>query len=142
MKTENAQAWIETLSTSPALAKVCRKHGIRLMVLFGSYARGFARPESDYDIAVEFNDGRNMDWLKLTEDLVPHFPSNRIDIVELGKAPPLLAWCAATKGRALYDLDGRNWNRFRKRAVKEFEDVRHFDRYRLRRIDSVIKRLT
>ena len=127
--------------SSQALADVCDKHTIPLMVPFGSHARGFARDESDYDIAVEFVNGRNMHWESLFEDLLPYFPTDRIDLVELGKAPPLLAWCVATTGSALLDRSSRDWIEFRKRAVKQFEDVRHFDRWRLRRIDRILRSL-
>lgn len=37
-----------------ALAELCRKHHVRELALFGSMARGEARPESDIDLLVEF----------------------------------------------------------------------------------------
>jgi len=36
------------------LVEVCRKHGIRKIMLFGSFVRGDAGPESDIDLIVEF----------------------------------------------------------------------------------------
>ena len=40
-----------------ALAAVCRRYHIRSLALFGSHARGEARPDSDVDVVVEFEPG-------------------------------------------------------------------------------------
>jgi predicted nucleotidyltransferase len=42
----------------PRLADYCLAHGIRRLSLFGSQAKGTARPESDIDLLVEFDPGR------------------------------------------------------------------------------------
>lgn len=39
------------------LPDYCRQHHIRRLSLFGSQARGDARPESDIDLLVEFDEG-------------------------------------------------------------------------------------
>ena len=41
-----------------ALAAVCRRHHIRRLSLFGSTLKGTARPDSDVDLLVEFEPGR------------------------------------------------------------------------------------
>jgi predicted nucleotidyltransferase len=41
-----------------ALAEVCRRHHIRKLSLFGSVLAGKDRPESDLDLLVEFEPGR------------------------------------------------------------------------------------
>lgn len=40
-----------------ALAKLCRKHHVRRLDLFGSRAKETARDESDVDLLVEFEPG-------------------------------------------------------------------------------------
>jgi len=35
-----------------ALAEVCHRHGVSLVVLFGSHAQGTARPDSDMDLGI------------------------------------------------------------------------------------------
>ena len=42
----------------PTLARICRRHGIRRLSLFGSQLKGSARPDSDVDLLVEFEPGR------------------------------------------------------------------------------------
>lgn len=41
-----------------ALADFCGRHGIRKLSLFGSVLKGTARPDSDIDLLVEFEEGR------------------------------------------------------------------------------------
>ena len=40
-----------------ALARLCRRHGIRRLSLFGSVLKGADRPDSDIDLLVEFEPG-------------------------------------------------------------------------------------
>ncbi len=40
-----------------SLAKFCQRHHIQRLSLFGSQARGSARPDSDVDLLVEFEPG-------------------------------------------------------------------------------------
>lgn len=40
-----------------ALAEICRRHRIHRLSLFGSVLKGTARPDSDIDLLVEFEQG-------------------------------------------------------------------------------------
>ena len=45
----------DRLPLDPAtLAELCRRHRIRKLSLFGSQLKGTARPDSDFDLLVEF----------------------------------------------------------------------------------------
>ncbi len=70
-----------------ALAKICRKYGIKKMSLFGSAARGEMRPESDVDLLVEF--GRTskstlFDYPRMQEELSLLFGNRPIQIADPG----------------------------------------------------------
>jgi len=70
---------------------VIRGFGVRRIGLFGSYARGEQRPDSDVDILVEFEDGMktfdNYMGLKIfLEDLL----GCRVDLVVLDSVKPRL----------------------------------------------------
>jgi uncharacterized protein len=43
-----------SLCDKEALARLCRRHRIRRLSLFGSVLKGTARPDSDVDLLVEF----------------------------------------------------------------------------------------
>ena len=85
------------------LARLCRRHHIRRLSLFGSTLRGEGRPESDVDLLVEFEPGkapgllglagieaelsallgeRRVD-LRTTQDLSRHFRSEVIRTAEV-----------------------------------------------------------
>ncbi len=42
------------------LIKILKKHGAKRIRIFGSYARGEARPDSDLDVIVEFYERKSL----------------------------------------------------------------------------------
>lgn len=52
---------------SEALRALCRTHHISRLALFGSTLKGTARPDSDVDLLVEFEVGREPGLLRLAE---------------------------------------------------------------------------
>lgn len=49
------------------LADFCGRHGVRRLSLFGSTLTGDGRPDSDVDLLVEFDAGREPGLLRLAE---------------------------------------------------------------------------
>lgn len=66
-----------------ALAAVCRRHHIRWLAVFGSHARGDARPDSDVDVVVDFEPRMTpgLGIVGVTEALRPVFGGRRVDLV-------------------------------------------------------------
>ncbi len=57
-------------SNTRKLAGIARKHGAVRASLFGSFARGDARPDSDLDVLVELETGRSLlDLVRLEREL-------------------------------------------------------------------------
>lgn len=54
-------------SIAEKLRIYCRTHGIKVMYLFGSYAREEATPFSDIDLLIEFEKGLQISYLDLLE---------------------------------------------------------------------------
>ena len=50
-----------------ALERLCRRHGIRKLSLFGSRLKGNARPDSDVDLLVEFTPDATPTLLDMAE---------------------------------------------------------------------------
>lgn len=123
-----------------ALTRLAHRHRIRLIVLFGSRARGTAHPTSDYDLAVLLDDptrgGRashprgtlstedSRRLLALHIDLQHLLRTSRIDLVPLDCASPLLAHRIARDGIPLNEREAGSFARFCARAVQRHEDAR------------------
>jgi len=75
-----------------ALADVCRRHHIRWLAVFGSHARGDARPDSDVDVVVDFAPGMTPGFgiVRIADALSPVLGDRRVDLVtRRGLAPRL-----------------------------------------------------
>ncbi len=97
----------------PVIRDVCARHpGLRLVVLFGSRARGDATVASDWDIAYLASDRVDRD--DLLTDLVRTLDIERIDLVDLDRAGGLVRFCVARDGIVVFesepDVFARFWN--------------------------------
>lgn len=66
-----------------ALGAACRRHHIRWLAVFGSRVTGDARPDSDVDVVVEFEEGMTpgLGIVAVAEALGPVFGGVRVDLV-------------------------------------------------------------
>jgi hypothetical protein len=63
------------------ILRIAAQHGARNVRLFGSAARGEARPDSDIDVLVEFEPGRTLlDRIGLMQDL-EDLLGRKVDVV-------------------------------------------------------------
>ena len=66
-----------------SVARFCREHHIRKLSLFGSVLRDDFRPDSDVDLLVEFEPGREPGLIRLSGmelELSPHFGGRKVDM--------------------------------------------------------------
>lgn len=87
--------------TRAQLADVVRRHGIRLLVAFGSGVSGRTHPASDLDLAVLLDEPEASDWLRLIADLQAVFPEREVDLLWLHRADPLIGWHALRQPQLL-----------------------------------------
>jgi len=116
------------------LQEIAKKYKLVLIVLFGSYARGHANPESDVDIAVQTK-LREHDWqweFDLIKDLVFALDCGNLDIVFINSANPLLMFEIATDGIPLYEADEGKFQDFQIYAAK-----RHNDAFKIYRLEQL-----
>ena len=103
-------ATTEGLDTGPQtqekLTEVARRHGIRLLVAFGSQVAGTTHAASDLDLAVLLEAPERDDPLRLLADLQAVFPQWEVDLVWLHRADPLIAWHALRQPRLLFGTAG------------------------------------
>lgn len=66
-----------------ALARLCQRHGIRRLSLFGSVLKGQDRPDSDIDLLVEFAPGARpslFDMADIEQELSVLLAGRRVDV--------------------------------------------------------------
>lgn len=120
---------------SEELRQLAARYGLRLVVLFGSRARGERRPDSDFDIAVQMEEPFSRRSSPLTEteaqalrglhaDLQHLLRTGRVDLVLLDRASPLLAHRVARDGIPLFEAAPGVFARFCVRAAQRYDDLR------------------
>ena len=104
------------------LAPLFRKEAPQLVLLFGSMAKGSIHGKSDIDIAFLFD--QPVDLLALTNEVVKLLHSDRVDVVDLQRASPLLRFSAAKKGAVLFERSDGLFNEFLSLAFRMYVDTK------------------
>lgn len=105
------------------IATIAKKHGLALVVLFGSRARGDAREKSDFDIAyssiapLPFNEENTM-----AVEFHSVLKTSDVDIVNLSTASPLLLKKIADEGIPLYEAKESLFNSLYLYAMRIYRD--------------------
>ena len=118
-----------------AIARACAPlDEMQAALLFGSRARGTARPDSDVDVAVLLGPARltrGLGLRHLMSALSEEIAADRLDLVILNGAPPALAFQVLKYGLVAFERDARFLHRFRVRtygAHADYEPVERFFR--------------
>ena len=90
--------------------------GLDLLILFGSRARGDARPEADWDFGYLADEAADMPGLLAS--LVEVLKHDRVDLVDLGRASGLLRFRAACDGLLVYEAMSDLFDRYRLQAAQ------------------------
>lgn len=75
-------------AAAPILKEVAAEHGYSGLAVFGSAARGQARPDSDIDLLVEAPDGTSTFGFIRFKQLLEQILGREIDLVERGGLKP------------------------------------------------------
>lgn len=112
------------------LNKTAGKKGIRFIVLFGSQFSGGMRKDSDFDVAVLTEAGKNIskhfDYYNdilffLSEAL--GIPDYKLDLTDLNNANPLLRYEVVFGGEPLYG-DRNDYDEYKAFAFKDYIDAK------------------
>lgn len=93
---------LRSAATSGDLDRVCVRHGVRVLTVFGSAARGGPGPR-DLDVAVLTEPGRTLDVVGLVNDLVELSGADGLDLAHLNQAGPVLRERALVGVVALFE---------------------------------------
>src|SRR3989304_1431662 len=105
---------------------------LRLLVLFGSVARGRVRSKSDVDVGVLCDGPADLDICYVA--LAPRLATHRLDLVDLRRAGPLLAFEVARTGRLLFERRPGAFREFQSLASRRYCDTEKRRRARPRAI--------
>jgi predicted nucleotidyltransferase len=114
------------------LTALCVRHGVTLLVAFGSTVHGKADPR-DLDLAVLAED---LDLIGLIGDLMELGELNEIDLLDLRRAGPLAKERALAHGELLYESWTGLFAQRRDGAVAQFMDT---ERMRRRQLKSLAR---
>ena len=121
------------------LREVARRYDLDLIVLFGSYARGRERPDSDVDLAVHTtrrdygkrDREAEVTWeMELFDDLAGAVPAPEgIDMVVLNRADSTLLFQVANYGLTLHESGPDQFHLFRSLASRRYYDDAKYRRW-------------
>ena len=94
---------------------------LELLVLFGSEATGRTRSGSDVDVGVRCDVPADLDALFLA--LAPRLETDRLDLVDLRRAGPLLAFQVARSGVVLFERSPGIFREFQSLASRRYADT-------------------
>lgn len=103
-----------------------KKRNIAAVYLFGSHAKGKAHPKSDIDIAVLYKStpaDSFRDSLKISCDLMKEMSCDRVDVVVLNTANPVLKNQIYKHGQKILCNDPVTAVRFKAKSILEYLDI-------------------
>lgn len=109
------------------LDAIARRHGIRLIVQFGSTVTGRTRPDSDIDLAVQLDAGPFLlaRIADIERDLQSVSRDRNVDLALINRADPLLLKQIAEHGRLLFGTS-RAFAELKMYAFRRYQDHRRF----------------
>src|SRR5512136_732965 len=113
--------------TPGSLSDVCQRHGVVLLLQFGSTVSGPVRPDSDLDLAVQLSDPELSfeRFGELHHDLQQLFQNREIDLSIINHADPLFLKKIVERCQLLYG-SVRRLQELRIYAFKRYQDHRRY----------------
>jgi predicted nucleotidyltransferase len=88
------------------LAELCRQHGVAVLKIFGSAARGDDSPDSDIDLLIEFRGRKGfLELVGLEIELTEMF-GRKVDLVTEASLSPYIRDRILSSASVIYEGDG------------------------------------
>ncbi len=85
------------------IQEICRRYGVRSLRIFGSVARGKARPDSDVDLLVRFRKPISLLQLIRLERELSEVLGVRVDLVTVRSLSPYIRSDVLASSKVLYE---------------------------------------
>jgi predicted nucleotidyltransferase len=122
MRVAEAVTRLERAADDGTLARLCLRHGVRVLTLFGS-ARTDLASARDLDIAVSLADSAASDVPELVLDLVELTGTEQVDVMVLDRATPTARFAGLVEAAPLYEAEPGQWARAQMAAALEFYET-------------------
>ena len=135
-------------SLTAASTHIAEQHPtLKLLILFGSRARGEQNPTSDWDVAF-LSDASPEDaatWfpgadLLQTLSKQGHIPSDRLDLIDLSTCSDILTHFVAQEGQLIYERDPGEFERFQQRSLKAPAELQQFRQTQRKKVLQALAR--
>jgi len=119
------------------LAPLLKEEALQIVLLFGSQSSGQVHPESDIDLGFLYDEP--VDLLELTNKVTRLLHTDRVDVVDLRRANPLLCFSAARQGKLLYERCSGLFTSFYSLSFRRYVDTKKLRDARQRAIDTFLE---
>jgi predicted nucleotidyltransferase len=124
------------------LKKIAQQYSLELILLFGSRVSEKTHKESDYDIA--YLSKKNLDLMeeaKLICDFMPVFKSDKVDLANLKKVPPLLLFAATNDCQVLYEKNSLIFPTLSAYAFKKYIETKPLYEEKFKRLQKRLEKI-
>jgi len=104
------------------LTPLFNEEGLQLVLLFGSVALGREYRKSDIDLGFLFD--RPIDILALTNRVIQLLRTDKVDVVDLRRASPLLKFSAIRQGKILFEKTPGLFDAFKSLIFRIYVDTK------------------
>jgi len=105
-----------------SLTPLFNEEGLRLVLLFGSVALGKESQKSDIDLGFLFD--KPIGILGLTNRVIRLLRTDRVDVIDLSRASPLLKHSVIRTGKALFEKTPGLFNIFQSLTFRIYVDTK------------------
>jgi len=103
------------------------RNDICLAFLMGSQASGRAKPDSDVDVAVLFNNSPAVEEILSLKDEIEHLVKKDVDMIVLNEAGPVICKQALKTGILLLNRNC-SYEKFFTRGINDYDDLKYYRR--------------